>query len=54
MGDEEPTKDEKGRPFINKEKMSKHNSRNDVWMSISGKVYNVSKYLEDHPGGLEV
>ena len=52
--DPEPTKDDKGRPFITKEKMSKHNSRSDVWMSISGKVYNVTKYLEDHPGGEEV
>ena len=34
--------------------MSAHTAKDDVWMSINGKVYNVSKYLEDHPGGEEV
>jgi len=34
--------------------VSKHTEREDVWMIIHGKVYNVTKYLEDHPGGEEV
>eukprot|EP00325_Prymnesiales_sp_UTEX-LB-985_P004825 CAMPEP_0174709278 /NCGR_PEP_ID=MMETSP1094-20130205/11287_1 /TAXON_ID=156173 /ORGANISM="Chrysochromulina brevifilum, Strain UTEX LB 985" /LENGTH=218 /DNA_ID=CAMNT_0015907941 /DNA_START=79 /DNA_END=736 /DNA_ORIENTATION=- len=51
---EEPTVDSKGRAFITKEELEKHTTREDVWMSIHGKVYNVSKYLEDHPGGEEV
>ena len=34
--------------------MAEHDKREDVWMSIHGKVYNVTKYLEDHPGGEEV
>ena len=34
--------------------MAPHSSREDVWMSIHGKVYDVTKYLEDHPGGEEV
>ena len=25
-----------------------------MWMIISNKVYDVTKYLEDHPGGEEV
>ena len=50
----EPTHDDKGRPFIPMAKMKTHNSRDDVWMSIHGKVYNITKYLEDHPGGEEV
>ena len=55
MGDApEPTKDEKGRAFITRAKMAEHDKREDVWMSIHGKVYNVTKYLEDHPGGEEV
>ncbi|EAA35955.1 hypothetical protein GE21DRAFT_29 [Neurospora crassa] len=29
----------------------KHNSKDDVWMVIHNKVYNVTTYLEDHPGG---
>lgn len=50
----EPTVDSKGRPFITKAKLKEHDQKNDVWMSIQGKVYNVTKYLEDHPGGEEV
>ena len=50
----EPTHDEKGRPFINLASLAKHSSREDIWMSIAGKVYNVSEYLDDHPGGEEV
>ena len=50
----EPTHDAKGRKFINLATMSKHASREDVWMSIHGKVYDITKYLEDHPGGEEV
>lgn len=34
--------------------VAKHADRSDVWMTIHGKVYNVTKYLEDHPGGEEV
>ncbi|XP_020574904.1 cytochrome b5-like [Phalaenopsis equestris] len=34
--------------------VAKHNSREDCWLVISGKVYNVAKFLEDHPGGDEV
>lgn len=48
------TTDEKGRPFITRAKLATHKERDDAWMSIHGKVYDVSKYLEDHPGGEEV
>ena len=34
--------------------MAAHDSKDDVWMSIHNKVYNVTKYLEDHPGGEQV
>lgn len=34
--------------------MASHDQRTDVWMSLHGKVYDVTKYLEDHPGGEEV
>lgn len=34
--------------------MAAHDSKDDVWMSIHNKVYDVTKYLEDHPGGEEV
>lgn len=50
----QPTVDAKGRPFITKAQIAKHADRNDVWMHIHDKVYDVTKYLEDHPGGEEV
>ncbi|KAG2623516.1 cytochrome b5-like [Panicum virgatum] len=31
-----------------------HSSRKDCWVAISGKVYDVTKFLEDHPGGEDV
>ncbi|KAK9281299.1 hypothetical protein L1049_004196 [Liquidambar formosana] len=34
--------------------VSEHNSPQDCWLVIDGKVYNVTKFLEDHPGGDEV
>ena len=32
--------------------LAKHSGKDDAWMTIDGKVYDVSKYLEDHPVGL--
>ena len=49
-----PTKDSKGRKFITRADVAKHSDRDDMWFVIEGKVYGVSKYLEDHPGGEEV
>ncbi|TVU51411.1 hypothetical protein EJB05_02841 [Eragrostis curvula] len=31
-----------------------HASRKDCWVVIHGKVYDVTKFLEDHPGGEDV
>jgi cytochrome b involved in lipid metabolism len=31
--------------------LKKHRRRNDAWMAINGKVYNVTAYLPFHPGG---
>ncbi|KAL5711770.1 hypothetical protein ACHQM5_014012 [Ranunculus cassubicifolius] len=34
--------------------VSEHNNSKDCWLVIHGKVYDVTKFLEDHPGGDEV
>ncbi|XP_050373449.1 cytochrome b5 [Argentina anserina] len=33
---------------------SQHNTKDDCWIVIDGKVYDVSTYMDDHPGGDDV
>ena len=36
------------------EVLATHSSRDDAWIAVHNKVYDVTKWLEDHPGGEEV
>ncbi|KAL0412268.1 UNVERIFIED_CONTAM: cytochrome [Sesamum latifolium] len=36
------------------EEVVKHDQKGDCWLIISGKVYDVTAFLEEHPGGDEV
>lgn len=31
--------------------VKKHNNKNDCWLVIDGKVYDVTNYIDSHPGG---
>ena len=36
------------------EEVKNHNTRNSVWFVIHNKVYDVTKFMDEHPGGEEV
>lgn len=37
--------------YISSEELKSHNKAGDLWISIQGKVYDVSDWAKDHPGG---
>ncbi|KAM5353376.1 hypothetical protein ACJ41O_000026 [Fusarium nematophilum] len=43
----------KGPAFTAKE-VAAHNTRDDCWMTIQGEVYDITKYVDDHPGGADI
>lgn len=36
------------------EEVQKHNTEDDCWLVIGGKVYDVTTYLPEHPGGADI
>ncbi|RCN51358.1 cytochrome b5-like Heme/Steroid binding domain protein [Ancylostoma caninum] len=42
----------KKRMSVDHEELMKHNKQNDCWIHIFGQVYDVTSYLEFHPGGI--
>jgi len=39
---------------ITLEEVAKHNDKKSVWVLIHDNIYDVTKFLEEHPGGEEV
>ncbi|CAI9781534.1 unnamed protein product [Fraxinus pennsylvanica] len=37
--------------YISSDELKKHNKSDDLWISIQGKVYNVTDWAKEHPGG---
>ncbi|KAK9486859.1 cytochrome b5-like heme/steroid binding domain-containing protein [Lipomyces starkeyi] len=40
--------------FLTYENVKSHTNQDDLWMVIHGKVYNCTKFIDEHPGGEEV
>lgn len=38
---------------ITKEELKEHKTKNDCWTSINGKVFNITPYVDFHPGGVD-
>lgn len=41
-------------PFIGRSTVAEHNSSASAWIILHDKVYDVTKFLSEHPGGEEV
>jgi cytochrome b involved in lipid metabolism len=39
--------------IITAEECAKHTKRGDTWIVVHGHVFDVSKWMEDHPGTLK-
>ncbi|XP_032303031.1 nitrate reductase [NADH] isoform X2 [Coturnix japonica] len=46
--------EERAGPVFTLEEVGKRNSNREAWLVIHGRVYDVTRFLEEHPGGEEV
>mmetsp|Transcript_2290 Transcript_2290/g.3334 ORF Transcript_2290/g.3334 Transcript_2290/m.3334 type:complete len:99 (+) Transcript_2290:84-380(+) len=46
--------DEDSLPEYTLEEVARHNSPDDLWIVVYGKVYDVTEWQHDHPGGDDI
>ena len=34
--------------------LAAHNTRDSLWMAVHGKVYDMTAFIDDHPGGASI
>ncbi|XP_034181988.1 cytochrome b5 isoform X2 [Osmia lignaria lignaria] len=54
MASKNATADTASTKLYTREEVVKHNESNDLWLIIHNKVYDVTLFLDQHPGGEEV
>ncbi|XP_029037049.1 cytochrome b5-like isoform X1 [Osmia bicornis bicornis] len=54
MASKNSTADTVPTKLYTREEVVKHNESNDLWLIIHNKVYDVTLFLDQHPGGEEV
>lgn len=37
--------------FVSHDEVSKHKSKDDCWVILHAKVYDVTSFVQEHPGG---
>jgi L-lactate dehydrogenase (cytochrome) len=41
-------------PQLNGADVAKHNSKDDLWLIVHGKVYDLTEFAPEHPGGAKI
>lgn len=44
---------EKGKPVFKLSDLSKHNGKSDCWIALHSKIWDITDFIDEHPGGPE-
>ncbi|KPP79418.1 hypothetical protein Z043_101004, partial [Scleropages formosus] len=54
MGEDSKSNADSDVKYYTCEEINRHNLSKDIWVVIHDKVYDITSFLEEHPGGEEV